>query len=49
MNLPLPKFAEPAVVAAPSRFDPDTGKEILTRGRVLGLIGPAFVAAGRLR
>jgi manganese transport protein len=46
MNLPLPKFAGPGeVVAEPNGFDPDTGKGFLTRGRMLGLIGPAFVAA----
>jgi manganese transport protein len=32
-------------LAKPSGFDPDTGKGFLTRGRILGLIGPAFVAA----
>jgi manganese transport protein len=46
MNLALPRFTGPgAVVAEPSGFDPDTGKGFLTRGRVLGMIGPAFVAA----
>jgi manganese transport protein len=29
----------------PSAFDPRTGRGFLARGRILGLIGPAFVAA----
>jgi manganese transport protein len=47
MNLPLSRVAYPDAPATPepSGFDPHTGRGFLARGRVLGLIGPAFVAA----
>lgn len=35
----------PPPVSDPSGLDPESGRGFLSRGRVLGLIGPAFVAA----
>jgi manganese transport protein len=44
MNLALPS-PTPSVIAPPPGFDADTGRGFVSRGRVIGLIGPAFVAA----
>ncbi len=46
MNLPLARpAAHPAPAAEPLGFDPSTGRGFVGRGRIVGLIGPAFVAA----
>lgn len=45
MNLPLLRPAPPAPPEGPVGFDPSTGRGFVGRGRFLGLIGPAFVAA----
>jgi manganese transport protein len=44
--MPLSRLAYPdAPTSATGGFDPRTGRGFLARGRILGLIGPAFVAA----
>jgi len=46
MNLPLSRLAyADTPTPEPSGFDPNSGHGFLGRGRILGLIGPAFVAA----
>jgi manganese transport protein len=46
MNPPLTNLARPLEATAElAGFDPAVGRGFLARGRVLGLIGPAFVAA----
>jgi manganese transport protein len=45
MNLPLASRVYSAPETEPAEFDPRTGRGFLARGRILGLVGPAFVAA----
>ncbi len=45
MNLALARTADPARPVDEPGFDTETGRGFISRGRILGLIGPAFVAA----